>query len=291
MPKILQSNYPGFCRTCKQHFPAGTMIQWLGPGNSAHANLEECGVPAQAASQAKPVAPPAKLPVPKIVEFLQGAQAKGLKQPRVRFLAPQGLGKEMRLSLASANSQHPGSVQVKIDWQWLGQILPDGTVRNTGGLTQAVLDTIATIAEDPAAAAKAYGALMRRCSFCNIPLTDAGSVEVGYGPICAYNYDLPHTPLGTPAVAEVPITEQAPPVPPPAFAPAPVAQPLPLQAVPTKSTEASSLGISAGSKSWPLVIEFEGTRYSGPVPKVEDGELVSVHYTSHEGFVLIVFND
>ena len=38
-------------------------------------------------------------------------------------------------------------------------------------------------------------------SFCALPLTDAGSVEVGYGPVCAKHWGLPHTPKGTPTVS------------------------------------------------------------------------------------------
>jgi hypothetical protein len=38
---------------------------------------------------------------------------------------------------------------------------------------------------------------MCRCSFCGLALTDEGSVFMGYGPICARNYGLPHVALGT----------------------------------------------------------------------------------------------
>ena len=57
------------------------------------------------------------------------------------------------------------------------------------------------VAADPAAAAKAYGALMGRCSFCDTAITDEGSVEVGYGPVCAKRFGLPHTPKGTKVLA------------------------------------------------------------------------------------------
>lgn len=62
------------------------------------------------------------------------------------------------------------------------------------------LDRIAT---DPATAASEYGALMGRCSFCDLTITDDGSIAVGYGPICAKKFGLPHTAKGTRKVASL----------------------------------------------------------------------------------------
>jgi len=59
------------------------------------------------------------------------------------------------------------------------------------------------VAADPARAAREYAALMGACSFCGLPLTDAGSVRVGYGPICAGNWGLPWTREGVPVLGEV----------------------------------------------------------------------------------------
>lgn len=97
-------------------------------------------------------------------------------------------------------------MQVKIDGEWIGRIGADGVL--AGPLARetrhdANRDTLSVIASNPAAAAKAYGALMGKCSFCGKPLTDAGSVEVGYGPVCADKFELPHTPKGTPKLSAV----------------------------------------------------------------------------------------
>ena len=48
-----------------------------------------------------------------------------------------------------------------------------------------------TIAADPTAAAVKHGKVSGCCCFCARPLTDAGSVEHGYGPTCAEKYGLP----------------------------------------------------------------------------------------------------
>ena len=50
---------------------------------------------------------------------------------------------------------------------------------------------VAAIAADPVTAIVKYGHLTGKCSFCARPLTDGGSIEHGYGPICADKYGLP----------------------------------------------------------------------------------------------------
>ncbi len=54
-----------------------------------------------------------------------------------------------------------------------------------------VIDLLKRLATNPAKVAAEYGALTGNCSFCNLPLTDERSTEVGYGPICAGHYGLP----------------------------------------------------------------------------------------------------
>lgn len=48
---------------------------------------------------------------------------------------------------------------------------------------------------------------MCRCSFCGLALTDEGSVEVGYGPVCAKRWGLPHQPHGVRVLTSVPSLE------------------------------------------------------------------------------------
>lgn len=193
----ITAKFAGRCNKCFQPIAIGEKIEWTrGVKGAAHI-----------ACPAVPVAPVNLTPKPvvvaeqsAIVEFLQRAIRSGLKAPKVRFLAPKG--GELRLSLAGNTSKYPGSIQVKVNGVWVGRINPDGT-KSGYDLTEELLATINKIALNPAAAAKEYGALMGRCSFCNLQLTDAGSVEVGYGPICAGHYGLPHTAKGTPNVKTV----------------------------------------------------------------------------------------
>jgi hypothetical protein len=128
-----------------------------------------------------------------IVAFLKAANERGLRFPKLRVLDADG-SSELLLYLSGARSRVPGSVVVKRNGNYLGVVRPTGEVFSS----QVPVDRLAAVAENPAEAARSFAALSGRCSFCNLPLTDAGSVEVGYGPVCARHWGLPHTPQGTP---------------------------------------------------------------------------------------------
>lgn len=52
-------------------------------------------------------------------------------------------------------------------------------------------DELQEFAANPAEYAARYGRESGNCCFCNIKITDSRSLNVGYGPVCAENYDLP----------------------------------------------------------------------------------------------------
>jgi len=195
----MTARYDGTCKTCGGILKSGTLIEWTKGGGATHVTAGECA--AVRALAATP-APSAKVDgVAALAAFLRAAGARGLKFPKVRFLAPGG--GELRLSLAAGSTKYPGAVQVKLDGAWLGRIGVDGMASRDLACQPAIVATLGDIAADPAAAAAAYGALMGRCSFCNLALSDAGSVEVGYGPTCAKSYGLPHHPKGAPALTRI----------------------------------------------------------------------------------------
>jgi hypothetical protein len=198
-PKTLIAKFAGTCTRCRRRFPAGATIDWTRAGGAMHGNPAEC---AAAAASPPPVPTPAiVVNLRPIADFLMAAQQRGLKVPKARFLAPNQ--RELRLSVASARSKAPGSINVVVAEAWVGRVEPDGRVVGDMARDQALLDTLLTIAGNPAEAAKAYGALMCKCSFCGLPLTDDGSVEVGYGPTCAKKWGLSHQPRGTRVVQAV----------------------------------------------------------------------------------------
>jgi len=192
---VLKAKYPGTCKKCSQPITPGDMIIWEAGQKGVH---EIC--PALLVEKPVPL-----LDLKPVADFLQAARDRGLKFPKARFLAPDGQT-EMRLSLAGSQSSFPGSVQVKLGDAYLGGVKPTGEVFGRFlPSREDILKELLFISTDPAAAAKKYGAVMCRCSFCGLQLTDEGSVEVGYGPICAKKWGLPHNYVGTPALKQVPV--------------------------------------------------------------------------------------
>lgn len=140
---------------------------------------------ARAQSASSPVEPAA---MAKIFGLFAAAEKAGLRYPKVR------LGNEIVLSPAGYQSKYPGSIQVKapggFDAPWYGRVNADGTI-SKGRDWEFVDAAFKAWVADPAAAATAYGKATGCCAFCSKELTDARSVAMGYGPVCADNYGLP----------------------------------------------------------------------------------------------------
>lgn len=195
----MKAKFPGTCKTCKQQFPVDTRIEWAPGQGSVHANPADCVVRPVAAPV---VAAPVALDMKPVADFLMRAAGK-LKFPKALFLAPNG--GELKLYVAGTRSTFPGSINVLVDGEWLGRITVEGEAHGrklTGN--PAIVAKLHEVAADPATAAKTYGVLRGQCSFCSKPLTDDGSLEVGYGPVCAKHYGLPWKAQGTRVVAPAP---------------------------------------------------------------------------------------
>lgn len=192
----ITARFNGTCKACGGLLPQGTEIEWTREGGAKHATVNGCAKSkAERATAAAPkVVTGVKADGAPIAAFINAAKERGLKYPKARFLTPNN--NEMVLSVASAKSKVPGSIFIRIAGEYAGRIATDGTLVGRG--LETLKPTLDAIAADPAAAAKAYGALRAACSFCGKQLDDAGSVEVGYGPVCAKHYGLPHKPKGTP---------------------------------------------------------------------------------------------
>ena len=203
--KTMVARYAGRCGVCKAHFPAGTLIVWQAYGNGStgakHADVMACEAE-KAKAAVQPVTPAPTLNLKSIVTFISAARERGLKWPKLRVLDTDGQ-RELRLTVTVSGAA-PGTVNVKRGDDWIGGVRPNGQV--IGGLAHNpnLQAHLVAVAADPAAAAKRYAAVMCQCCFCAKPLTDAGSVEVGYGPVCAKHWGLPHSALGTPTLRPVP---------------------------------------------------------------------------------------
>jgi hypothetical protein len=139
-------------------------------------------------ARSTPKAPAAKIELSRIAEMFDRA-AQSLNNPRVEFLCEDAT--EFTITRAKATSANPGFLYLKSDGTYMGKISPVGEYMPSREATASVTNALTAFAADPAAAALAYGKATGNCCFCRRGLTDARSVEAGYGPICADHYGLP----------------------------------------------------------------------------------------------------
>ena len=140
--------------------------------------------------------PPAHIPgMSGILDLFQQAGRK-LRHPAVILSSPEA--GTVRLSVAGTRAKVPGSINVTDtgkypDAQWYGRVMQNGTYQpSRNANAEAVTSLLRRFAADPATVAAEHGKMTGGCSFCCRPLTDTRSLEVGYGPVCAKNYGLPH---------------------------------------------------------------------------------------------------
>jgi hypothetical protein len=124
--------------------------------------------------------------------MFDAARSAGLRRPSIRLNT--GSGAALRLSPAPASGRNSGSIYVTdANRNYLGRITDGAFIasRDTGVARPAGLtDTLRALAERPLETARAYGHATGNCCFCGRGLTDARSVAMGYGPVCAERYGL-----------------------------------------------------------------------------------------------------
>lgn len=202
------AKFDGTCKRCNCKFAKGTTIDWSRGYGAVHASTAACDA-AKAAKRASYPAPTVKLNMTPVADFILAAKLRGVRFPSVSFLAPNGEG-VLTLKVAGSMAAEPGAVNVLVNEQWLGRINPNGDVIGHKIESRAaLLEQLGRIATDPAGMAKEYGALTGHCSFCHRKLTDAGSIEVGYGPVCADAYGLPHKPKGSAVLKPIGVGDES----------------------------------------------------------------------------------
>ena len=104
----------------------------------------------------------------------------------------------LKVWIAGPRSAQPGSFSVTttaVSREWLGRIGRDGIW--TPGHTRSAIeyDSVADLLSELIAAPHAFlaanGKSAGACCYCGSELTDARSVEAGYGPTCAKKWSLP----------------------------------------------------------------------------------------------------
>jgi hypothetical protein len=127
-----------------------------------------------------------------IIKMLDNAVEAGKKYPKIHFETNEH--EKLLFARAGDRSKEPGSVNITDggpfgDNTWYGKISRDGQFapnnRVDGEMLKRVAEALNKMAENPEAAAKAYGRTTGHCCFCSRELTNKASVENGYGPICA----------------------------------------------------------------------------------------------------------
>lgn len=129
-----------------------------------------------------------------LLALFNTARSNGLRNPAIVAQSPVG---PIRLSVAGSTARQPGTINVAEKGRfgeatWFGRIKLDGTFEaSRDGAPAELIDYLTTFAERPAQMAAAHGHATGSCCFCNKELTDARSVAVGYGPVCATKWALP----------------------------------------------------------------------------------------------------
>lgn len=128
-----------------------------------------------------------------VYALFETAKASGLKFPKIVAKSPVG---EIKLSVAGPNARVPGSINVVEagaafgEAKFYGRITKDGSFEGRSAPTE-LLGYLREFAAKPAEMAALHGKQTGCCCFCAKELTDARSIEVGYGPTCAGHYGLP----------------------------------------------------------------------------------------------------
>lgn len=136
---------------------------------------------------------PADANVGKSADGIRALFAKvALKRPTLRVQAGDA---RLTISKAAPHSRNAGCLYVKSGDAYVGKIDPQGAFIASREISDeqraAAIEALASFAADPVKAATLYGQMTGQCCMCGLALTDARSVTVGYGPICAKNWGLP----------------------------------------------------------------------------------------------------
>lgn len=114
-----------------------------------------------------------------IKRMFDNAAASGLKR-----LAYRANG--LIISPAASSGRNPGALYVKTEksGDYQGKVF-ENTFHPTFSCTDATKEALNEIAKNPGEAARLYGRNTGRCACCGKELTNAVSIEMGIGPICA----------------------------------------------------------------------------------------------------------
>lgn len=152
--------------------------------------LEKKRSPKRSPKISPKISPKAEIKLNNIVEMLNHAN-KTIKSPSIQIVTDDAT---YSLTIAGEQAQLPGTINVVSKSIWYGRIFLDGKFQASKKIPEPVIEQLINELQafnhNPEKMARAYGRRTGRCCFCNLPLTNEKSIEVGYGPVCARNYRL-----------------------------------------------------------------------------------------------------
>ena len=83
-----------------------------------------------------------------------------------------------------------GYIAIKVDGEYVGKLMSAGAQIILYSAKE-LLDEIDTLLSNPITESALQGREYGRCCFCNRELDNEGSIQHGYGPICAEKWGLP----------------------------------------------------------------------------------------------------
>lgn len=118
-----------------------------------------------------------------LLDMMRKASQTGIDYPTVR-------GEH---SLKLVYMSHKDYIAIKIDGTYIGKINSNNELILYD--FHNLKDYILNLMDDPYTLIKVYGHKHGNCCFCGRRLDNAVSVQLGYGPICAEKFGLPHEPI------------------------------------------------------------------------------------------------
>ena len=126
----------------------------------------------------------------KIYDMFTSATGK-LKHPKV--ILDDKLDTKIMFRLCTDSSYYYYGTIIVTSYDktiFYGHIRHDGKFVTTSKVTKEVCNLVNEFVMNPEAVTKAYGFRTGNCCFCFKKLTTKGSLEVGYGPVCAEKFNL-----------------------------------------------------------------------------------------------------
>ena len=190
---IIKAKFQTTCVKCKGPVYVGEQIEWTaGRREVHHIDTALCAARQLRAMMVDKSAPAIDTRLIALVNLVKSVISPDIKWPTLRLM----FDKDIRISISiTKTGLAPGSLAIKKNGEYYGCVRPSGEVTGSLRNDMPVQNYLLSVSNDKDVLIKEatlYGKLTNTCSFCGLELTHDYSVMVGYGPICADKWGLPH---------------------------------------------------------------------------------------------------